>query len=65
MSYIRYPYPKEVVEVAKKRIQGLLHWSCVSTVSFATLLESAYLQGVVDAVEAKEEEVNFIFKEKE
>ncbi len=45
-------YPKGAKELAKKRVRGLMHFNIVQTQPLSVLLESAYLQGLVDAIES-------------
>ncbi len=48
-------YPKDLRIFAKKRIEGLLHKNILSGNNLSMLLESAYLQGIMDAAEATRE----------
>lgn len=45
-------YPKYAIELARKRMRGLMNFNIIQTQSIACLLESAYLQGLTDAAEA-------------
>lgn len=45
-------YPKGAIDLARRRVAGLLHYNICSTAPLASMLESAYLQGIVDAVES-------------
>lgn len=48
LKYTRFEYPKEVVNIAKTRVEGLMHPNILLSASIYTLFESAYLQGFID-----------------
>lgn len=50
--YSRYAYPKDMMEIARKRIAGLMTGYILRVTTLEKLLESAYLQGIVDAAES-------------
>jgi len=50
--YRHYDYPPEMRRIAALRVRGLMKFNLVQTQSMARLLESAYLQGIVDAAES-------------
>lgn len=45
-------YPPEILAIAAKRVAGLMRLNCLKTAPLALLMESAYLQGLVDAADA-------------
>ena len=51
MTYRREEYPQAVVDLARRRVKDLLTYFLLSTNPISKLVESAYLQGIVDAVE--------------
>lgn len=51
MTFKRYNYPESVRQTAKNRVKALLENYYLQTATLPLLLESAYLQGVVDATE--------------
>lgn len=55
----RYYYPKKLVEIARKRVAGLLHASRLSTTPLCVLIESAYLQGIIDGYQCNGIEIPF------
>lgn len=51
MAYVRTGYPKDISDVARKRVADLLSIGTLQTTSLEVILRSAYLQGLVDAIE--------------
>lgn len=49
--YKKVKYPLKFLDLAKRRTKELLAYHLLSTHSIQTLLSSAYLQGIEDAVE--------------
>lgn len=50
--YSRYAYPKDMMDIARRRVAGLLNGFILRVTTLEKLLESAYLQGIVDAAES-------------
>jgi len=48
-------YSKELIDLAKRRIKDLLHKSRLDTVPLSTIVESAYLIGMMDGSNAERE----------
>lgn len=46
-----YDVPKDMIQLANNRLNGLLHISMLQTKPLTHLLKSAYLQGVIDGYE--------------
>lgn len=44
--------PKELVDLARRRVEGLLSSVPMQTATLSKLLESAYIQGALDMAEA-------------
>lgn len=53
-TWSTFPYPQDIIGVAKNRLRGLMHASLLQTCTVEKLLMSAYLQGMCDAVEVTE-----------
>ena len=49
--WINAEYPDYAKELARKRIAGLLRPSILTAATLEKMLESAYLQGITDAVD--------------
>ncbi len=53
MWKIEEDYPQATLDTAKNRIRGLMQYSIVSKHGLERLLISAYMQGLVDAIEVE------------
>lgn len=51
---IRYNVPKDMLSVAQKRVRDFLHPSITSTETMERIMQSIYLQGIIDATEAQQ-----------
>lgn len=49
-------YPPEMIRIARDRIKDLLHRNIIEFQPIGLLLESAYLQGIVDGAQAVKEQ---------
>lgn len=47
----RFPYPTEIVDLSRRRTAGLLKYHVLGVTPLAKVIQSAYLQGIVDAAE--------------
>lgn len=45
------PTPKSTIDLARRRTRGILHYSILTTTPLQKLINSAYLQGVIDGYE--------------
>lgn len=45
-------YSEHILKIAAARVRGLMQYSIIHNNPLAKLLESAYLQGIVDAAES-------------
>lgn len=43
-----YRYPKELIDLARRRVEGLMSALPLQTATLGKLLESAYIQGALD-----------------
>lgn len=57
-NFIQEEYPKEIIDLARRRCKGLLKYNILCTANLNKIIESAYLQGLVDAAEALPRSVN-------
>lgn len=51
MTYSKTRYPEAIMTFACHRIKDLLHTSILQTEPIERIVRSAYLQGMVDAIE--------------
>lgn len=49
-KWVPHNWPAEIVEVARRRVEGLLHHNIITAKPIHKLLESAYLQGIEDTL---------------
>lgn len=49
--WTRYEVPHDMINMARRRLRGLFHFSNISTATLERLVQSAYLQGVIDGYE--------------
>jgi hypothetical protein len=50
--WIGTEYPRELIDMARGRVEGLLHSNITGSTTILKLLESAYIQGVEDGMVA-------------